>query len=52
MATASGRTVFVLGQEVDGNREVVVVENGEEYTMDAATIVTYSDGSATFPYTS
>jgi len=48
--TASGRTVFVLGQEVDGNREVAVVESGDEYAMDFATVATYSDGDATFPY--
>lgn len=50
MSTASGRTVFVLGREVDGNREVVVVEDGEEYTLDASAIVDYSDDTAEFPY--
>lgn len=48
--TADGRTVFVLGRQVDGNREVIVVEDDQEYTLDADTIVTYSDDSAEFPY--
>lgn len=51
MSTADGRTVFVLGREVDGNREVLVVEDTVEYTLDAATIVDYSDDNAAFPYT-
>lgn len=50
MATTVGRTVFVLGREVDGNREAIVVDSGKEYTLDADTIVTYSDGDAEFPY--
>jgi len=50
MATASGRTVFVLGSEAAGNREMVVVEDGATYDLDAATIETYSAGAATFPY--
>jgi len=50
MATTSGRTVFVLGREVDGNREALVVDDGKEYTLDAETIVTYSDADAEFPY--
>lgn len=48
--TASGRTVFVLGTEVAGNREAIVVEDGAEYTLDAETIVAYSDETAKFPY--
>ena len=50
MSTASGRTVFVLGKELDGNREAIIVEDGEEYSMDADAIVEYSDGTAQFPY--
>ena len=46
----NGRTVFVLGREVDGNREVLVVDDNQEYTLDAATIANYSDDDATFPY--
>lgn len=48
--TTSGRTVFVLGREVDGNREAIVVEDAKEYTLDVDTILTYSDDNAEFPY--
>ena len=48
--TTVGRTVFVLGTELAGNREAIVVESGKEYTLDADTIVTYSDADAEFPF--
>lgn len=51
MSTTSGKTVFVLGRNQDGNREALIVDSGKEYTLDAATIVTYSDDTAQFPYT-
>jgi hypothetical protein len=50
MATASGRTVFVLGKELQGNRQVIIVESGDTYTLDPAAIETYSDDTAMFPY--
>ncbi len=50
MATASGRTVFILGTELAGNRQAVVVESGSEYDLDADAIITYSDQTARFPY--
>lgn len=51
MATASGRTVFVLGRELHGNRQVVIVENGEEYTLDPDAITEYAaDETTQFPY--
>lgn len=50
MAEAEGRTVFVLGREVDGNRQVVVVEDGEEYNFDIDTITDYTDQTSRFPY--
>lgn len=50
MSTTSERTVFVLGTEVDGNREAIVIESGVEYTLDPDTIVEYSHASAKFPY--
>lgn len=50
MATTSGRTVFVLGTEVAGNREMLSVATGLEYTLDADAIVEYSDDTAEFPY--
>jgi hypothetical protein len=48
--TAVGRTVFVLGSETAGNRDVVIVESGDEYDLDPAAIVTYSNEKAQFPY--
>jgi hypothetical protein len=42
--------VFVLGRHVDGNRQVLVVDDAFEYTVDADTIVEYSDASVAFPY--
>lgn len=48
--TADGRTVFVLGKELHGNRQVVVVEDGEEYDLDPAAIADYTDEDAQFPY--
>jgi hypothetical protein len=48
--TASGRTVFVLGLDVQGNRQAVVVESGDTYDIDPAAIVTYSSANAQFPY--
>jgi hypothetical protein len=48
--TASGITHFVLGSEDDGNREVLNVEDGEEYFVDASTSAAYSSGTTRFPY--
>jgi hypothetical protein len=48
--TTSGRTVFVLGKEINGNHEAIIAADSEEYTLDPATIVTYSSGLAEFPY--
>jgi predicted RNA-binding protein with TRAM domain len=50
MAEAEGRTVFVLGREVDGNRQVVIVEDGEEYNFDIDTMTAYTAQTARFPY--
>lgn len=50
MATANARTVFVLGKEIQGNRQVLIVESGEEYTLDTAAVEVYSDDTAQFPY--
>lgn len=51
---AVGRTVFVLGKEAHGNRQVVVVEDGQEYSFEYATIsdiiTTYTAQTARFPY--
>ncbi len=50
MSTAVGRTVFVLGKELQGNRSVVVVEDGAEYSMAIDTMVVYTNQTARFPY--
>ena len=50
MSTSPARAVFVLGKEIRGNREAVIVEAGEEYTIDVAAIVDYQNATATFPY--
>jgi hypothetical protein len=49
-STTDSRTVFVLGKEVDGNREVHVLESGSSYDWDPDTISTYTAGEASFPY--
>lgn len=49
--TANGRTVFVLGKELHGNRQAVIVEDGQEYDLDPAAIVSYTSDRAQFPYT-
>lgn len=52
--TSVGRTVFVLGKEIHGNRQVVIVEDGEEYGFEYATIeniiTAYTAQKARFPY--
>jgi hypothetical protein len=50
MATSSARTVFVLGRESEGNRSVVIVESGKEYSIEYSTAKDYSNGLAKFPY--
>lgn len=54
MPTAVGRTVFVLGKELHGNRQVVVVEDGQEYSFEYAAIqniiTAYTAQTARFPY--
>ena len=49
-STASAREFFVLGKENSGNRELVVVESGDTYSMDYSTVVAYTDQTAQFPY--
>ena len=50
MSTAVGRTVFVLGKELHKNRQVLVVEDGAEYSVDISTMITYTNQTARFPY--
>jgi hypothetical protein len=50
-STASERMVFVLGKELHGNRQVLIVEDGEEYDLDADDAVEYdADETTQFPY--
>lgn len=48
---AEDREIYVLGKEIEGNREVVVVEAGEEHDLPASAKFTYSNGATQFPYT-
>lgn len=48
--TTVGRTVFVLGTKLEGNREVLIEETGMPYELDVDTISTYSAQTARFPY--
>jgi len=50
MSTAVGRTVFVLGKQALGNRQVLIVADGEEYNVDIATMQAYTAQVARFPY--
>lgn len=51
MATAADRLVFVMGKELHGNRQVLVVNSGEEYNdylVNQATA--YTAQTARYPY--
>ena len=51
MGTAVGTTVFVLGSEVDGNREVLTYEHGQDYgDLPIAAITAYTVQTTRFPY--
>jgi len=50
MGTASGRTVFKLGEESRGNRTAEIVESGDSYDIDYDTVTAYTDQSVRFPY--
>lgn len=50
MGTAVGTTAFVLGRAADGNREMLVFEDGQDYgDLPVAAIVAYSQDSTEFP---
>lgn len=40
---------FVMGREVDGNREMHVYTQGQEYNLDAEDIKAYSADETEFP---
>lgn len=52
MGTAVGTTVFVLGREQEGNREVLTFENGQDYgDLPVSAITAYTVSTTKFPYT-
>jgi hypothetical protein len=50
MAVADGREIYVLGEEDWGNREVIVVEDGQNHDLPADAEFTYADQATRFPY--
>lgn len=50
MSTAVGRTVFVLGKQAHGNRQVIIVEDGQDYDFSIDTMTAYTAQTARFPY--
>lgn len=48
--TAVGREIYVLGSKDDGNREVIMQEDGSVHDLPAAAKTTYGDERAKFPY--
>lgn len=49
--TADGREIYVLGNDHEGNREMVVQEDGSVHDLPAGAEVTYANDRAEFPYT-
>lgn len=50
-STATGREIYVIGSELENNREAVIVENGEVHDLPASAKYTYASGLTQFPYT-
>ena len=50
MSTADGREIYVLGKQAWGNREVVIVEDGEDHDQPASAEYTYASDLTKFPY--
>jgi hypothetical protein len=50
-STASGIEIYVLGKQVWGNREVVIVEDGETHDQPSTAKYTYDSDLTKFPYT-
>ena len=48
--TASGREIYVIGVEAEGNREMPIYEDGEVHDMPATAEYTYDSGLTQFPY--
>lgn len=51
MTIATGREIYVLGKESWGNREVVIVEDGEIHDQPATAEYAYDSDLTKFPYT-
>lgn len=48
--TASGREIYVIGADVNGNREMPVYEDGEVHDMPVTAEYLYSSDLTRFPY--
>ena len=51
MTIAETREIYVLGKEMEGNREVKVVEAGEDHDLPAEAKFNYTSQNTKFPYT-
>lgn len=49
--TATSREIYVIGSELENNREAVIIEAGETTDLPATAKYTYADGLTQFPYT-
>ena len=50
MSVTTEREIYRLGREVDGNREVVILEEGTTHDLPACAKFTYADVNTRFPY--
>lgn len=50
MATTTEREIYRLGREVDGNREVIILEEGTTHDLPVGAKFLYSDVNTRFPY--
>jgi len=50
MAVADGREIYVIGKSLDGNREVVIQEDGSTHDLPSTAEFTYADQVTRFPY--
>jgi hypothetical protein len=50
MAKADGREIYVIGKVLDGNREMIVQEDGSTHDLPAEAEYTYADQITRFPY--
>ena len=50
MSVTTEREIYRLGKEEDGNREVVVLEEGTTHDLPAGAEFTYASEQTRFPY--